>query len=54
MKIIQYLFTYIFLIFFMSGGSPINQITYPDNHNSILLDYTEYVDISSLFQYGKN
>lgn len=52
MKRFQYIFTFLFLIFLLFGCIQTDQITYPDNHNSILLDYTEYVDIPSLFQYG--
>ena len=54
MKRFQYIFTYVFLVFFMSGCIPTNQITYPDNHDSILIEYRELVDIPALFQYGED
>ena len=54
MKRFQYIFTFLFLIFLLSGCSQTDQITYPDNHNSILIEYRELVDIPALFQYGED
>lgn len=51
MKKYQYIFTFLFLIF-LQGCIRTDQIEYPDNHESFLIDYSEYIDIPSIFQYS--
>lgn len=41
-------------MFFLSGCIQTDQITYLDNHNSMLVEYRELVDIPALFQYGED